>query len=90
MGVGPEKAIKLATNDFMRDFLTSKDGSLALWKELIAGGCVSSVIVIKLQCILAFISTSISLPPPHTYTHTHTHPPTHKGRVFSGGLYQSS
>lgn len=40
MGVSPEKAIKLATNDTMRDFLRSKkDGSLPLWKECIAGGC---------------------------------------------------
>ena len=44
VGVSPEKAIKLTTNDTMRDLLRSKDGSLALWKECIAGGCVSSVL----------------------------------------------
>ena len=43
VGVSPEKAIKLTTNDTMRDLLRSKDGSLALWKECIAGGCVSSL-----------------------------------------------
>ena len=41
MGVAPEKAIKLTTNFTVRDLLTSKDGSLPLWKECIAGGCVS-------------------------------------------------
>ena len=41
MGVAPEKAIKLTTNITVRDLLTSKDGSLPLWKECIAGGCVS-------------------------------------------------
>lgn len=39
--MSPEKAIKLTANDTMRDLLTSEDGSLALWKECIAGGCVS-------------------------------------------------
>ena len=41
MGVAPEKAIKLTTNFTMRDLLTFKDGKLPLWKECIAGGCVS-------------------------------------------------
>ena len=41
MGVSPEKAIKLTANDTMRDLLTTKDGKLAVWKECIAGGCVS-------------------------------------------------
>ena len=41
MSVAPEKAIKLTTNFTVRDLLTSKDGSLPLWKECIAGGCVS-------------------------------------------------
>ena len=41
MGVSPEKVIKLTTNDTMRDLLTTKDGKLAMWKECIAGGCVS-------------------------------------------------
>ena len=41
MGVAPEKAIKLTTNFTVRDLLTSKDGELPLWKECIAGGCVS-------------------------------------------------
>ena len=37
MGVAPEKTITLTTNFTMRDFLTSKDGELPLWKECIAG-----------------------------------------------------
>jgi solute carrier family 25 aspartate/glutamate transporter 12/13 len=41
MGVTPEKAIKLTVNDTVRDLLTNKDGELPLWKEIIAGGCVS-------------------------------------------------
>ena len=40
VGVSPEKAIKLTMNDTMRDFLRGKDGSLPLWKECVAGGCV--------------------------------------------------
>ena len=41
VGVAPEKAIKLTMNDTMRDVLRNSDGSLPLWKECIAGGCVS-------------------------------------------------
>ncbi len=40
MGVAPEKAIKLMANDTMRDLLRSDDGSISLWKEVIAGGTV--------------------------------------------------
>ncbi|XP_021341671.1 calcium-binding mitochondrial carrier protein Aralar1-like isoform X1 [Mizuhopecten yessoensis] len=38
VGVCPEKAIKLTMNDFMRDNLMDKDGSLPLWAECVAGG----------------------------------------------------
>lgn len=38
-GVAPEKAIKLTMNDFMRSALKSKDGSISLTSEIIAGGC---------------------------------------------------
>ena len=41
IGVSPEKAIKLSTNDLMRDLQTRKDGTLPFWSEIIAGGCVS-------------------------------------------------
>ena len=41
LGVTPEKAIKLTVNDTVRDLLTDKNGELPLWKEIIAGGCVS-------------------------------------------------
>ena len=44
MGVSPEKAIKLTANDTMRDLLTTKDGKLSVWKECIAGGCVSAFV----------------------------------------------
>ena len=39
--VAPEKATKLTSNFTVRDILSSKDGSLPLWKECIAGGCVN-------------------------------------------------
>ncbi|KAK7092756.1 electrogenic aspartate/glutamate antiporter SLC25A13, mitochondrial-like [Littorina saxatilis] len=38
VGVAPEKAIKLTVNDFMRDRLMRKDGTLPLWAECMAGG----------------------------------------------------
>ena len=41
MGVSPEKAIKLTVNDLMRDTLRSADGTLPVYRECIAGGCVS-------------------------------------------------
>ena len=41
VGVSPEKAIKLTVNDLMRDTLRSKDGTLPVYRECIAGGCVS-------------------------------------------------
>lgn len=37
IGVGPEKAIKLTMNDFMRDQLRC-DGTVPLWGEMLAGG----------------------------------------------------
>ena len=43
VGVSPEKAIKLTANDFMRDTLRSIDGTLPLYREIIAGGTVSDV-----------------------------------------------
>lgn len=55
VGVSPEKAIKLTANDTMRDLLRSKDGSLPLWKECIAGGTVSTIPLVNVcmvcQCI---------------------------------------
>ncbi|XP_013413713.1 calcium-binding mitochondrial carrier protein Aralar1 [Lingula anatina] len=39
MGVAPEKAIKLTTNDFVRDKFTNKEGEISLIGEIIAGGC---------------------------------------------------
>ncbi|XP_076455982.1 electrogenic aspartate/glutamate antiporter SLC25A13, mitochondrial-like isoform X2 [Babylonia areolata] len=38
VGVAPEKAIKLTVNDFMRDRLLRKDGTLPLWAECVSGG----------------------------------------------------
>ncbi|XP_076820244.1 electrogenic aspartate/glutamate antiporter SLC25A12, mitochondrial-like [Clavelina lepadiformis] len=38
VGVGPEKAIKLTMNDFVRDQLR-RDGEIPLWGEMMAGGC---------------------------------------------------
>ncbi len=56
VGVSPEKAIKLMANDTMRDLLRKKDGSLALWKECIAGGTVStSICTCKLREPVTFV-----------------------------------
>uniref|UniRef100_A0A915I026 EF-hand domain-containing protein n=1 Tax=Romanomermis culicivorax TaxID=13658 RepID=A0A915I026_ROMCU len=38
LGVAPEKAIKLATNDFVRDRFT-RQGKIPLWAEILAGSC---------------------------------------------------
>eukprot|EP00743_Colponemidia_sp_Colp-15_P002397 GILK01002598.1.p1 GENE.GILK01002598.1~~GILK01002598.1.p1 ORF type:complete len:308 (+),score=33.41 GILK01002598.1:39-962(+) len=38
VGVIPEKAIKLAMNDYFREKLQGDDAKLPLWKELLAGG----------------------------------------------------
>merc|ERR1712038_1053910 len=37
--ITPEKAIKLAANDFFRHKLTRPDGSLPVSREMVAGGC---------------------------------------------------
>ena len=37
--ITPEKAIKLAANDFFRYKLTTKDGKLPVQREMMAGGC---------------------------------------------------
>lgn len=41
VGVCPEKAIKLTMNDFVRDKLTSDNGTISVKAEIVAGGCVS-------------------------------------------------
>lgn len=43
VGVCPEKAIKLTMNDFVRDKLTSREGTITFYSEVIAGGCVSFI-----------------------------------------------
>ena len=58
MGVAPEKAIKLTTNFTMRDLLTSKDGKLPLWKECIAGGCVS---VCACMCVCVCVCVCVCM-----------------------------
>ena len=37
--ITPEKAIKLAANDYFRHKLTTKDGRLPVQREMAAGGC---------------------------------------------------
>eukprot|EP00794_Sanderia_malayensis_P003007 gene3007-3465_t len=39
VGVSPEKAIKLTTNDFVRGKMKDKDGEIPLYGEIMAGGC---------------------------------------------------
>lgn len=46
MGVSPEKAIKLSTNDFVRDRLKTEDGFITYGAELVAGGCAGASQVI--------------------------------------------
>ncbi len=46
IGVAPEKAIKLTVNDFVRDKFMQYNGSLPLWGEILAGGCVSSLFLL--------------------------------------------
>uniref|UniRef100_A0A8B9SJP4 Solute carrier family 25 member 13 n=1 Tax=Anas platyrhynchos TaxID=8839 RepID=A0A8B9SJP4_ANAPL len=46
LGVAPEKAIKLTVNDFVRDKFMSKDGSVPLAAEILAGGCAGGSQVI--------------------------------------------
>ncbi|XP_057288882.1 electrogenic aspartate/glutamate antiporter SLC25A13, mitochondrial isoform X1 [Pezoporus wallicus] len=46
LGVAPEKAIKLTVNDFVRDKFMTKDGSVPLAAEILAGGCAGGSQVI--------------------------------------------
>ncbi|NXD06545.1 CMC2 protein, partial [Nothocercus nigrocapillus] len=46
LGVAPEKAIKLTVNDFVRDKFRTKDGSVPLAAEILAGGCAGGSQVI--------------------------------------------
>lgn len=39
VGVSPEKAIKLTTNDFMRGKMKDKEGEIPLYGEFLSGGC---------------------------------------------------
>lgn len=42
LGVAPEKAIKLTINDFVRDKFMDKQGHIAKWAEVFAGGCAGA------------------------------------------------
>ncbi|XP_053118684.1 electrogenic aspartate/glutamate antiporter SLC25A13, mitochondrial isoform X1 [Hemicordylus capensis] len=46
LGVAPEKAIKLTVNDFVRDKFMTKDGSVPLAAEILAGSCAGGSQVI--------------------------------------------
>ncbi|KAJ8282441.1 hypothetical protein COCON_G00049600 [Conger conger] len=46
IGVAPEKAIKLTMNDFVRDKFTTKDDTIPLLAEVLAGGCAGGSQVI--------------------------------------------
>ena len=43
VGITPEKATALTVNDLMLDTLSSNDGTLSLYRLIIAGGTVSSI-----------------------------------------------
>ncbi len=38
MLIAPEKALKLVTNDYMRQYLKKENEPLPMWKEIVAGG----------------------------------------------------
>ncbi|XP_069504648.1 electrogenic aspartate/glutamate antiporter SLC25A13, mitochondrial isoform X2 [Ambystoma mexicanum] len=46
LGVAPEKAIKLTVNDFVRDKFRTKEGSVPMAAEIMAGGCAGGSQVI--------------------------------------------
>ncbi len=46
VGVTPEKAMKLATNDFLREKLERPDGSIAVTSEMLAGGSAGFIQVL--------------------------------------------
>ncbi|KAG7466872.1 hypothetical protein MATL_G00146990 [Megalops atlanticus] len=46
IGVAPEKAIKLTVNDFVRDKFTTKDDTIPVPAEVLAGGCAGASQVI--------------------------------------------
>lgn len=48
IGVAPEKAAKLTVNDLVRDKLRQENGDLTVSAEIIAGACVSSIILVLL------------------------------------------
>ena len=43
VGITLQKATLLTVYDLMRDTLSSNDGTLSLYREIIAGGTVSSI-----------------------------------------------
>lgn len=45
IGVAPEKAAKLTVNDLVRDKLRQENGDLAVSAEIIAGACVSIILL---------------------------------------------
>jgi solute carrier family 25 aspartate/glutamate transporter 12/13 len=52
LGVAPEKAIKLTVNDLVRDKFLDKQGNIPKWAEILAGGCVSFLLLIKQSLII--------------------------------------
>ncbi len=54
MGVAPEKAIKLTVNDLVRDKFALHMGTIPLYGEIIAGGCVSKQRTLRSLIIFFF------------------------------------
>lgn len=52
IGVAPEKAIKLTVNDLVRDKLSTKNGTLPYYSEVIAGACVSIILINEYEDII--------------------------------------
>lgn len=64
VGVCPEKAIKLTMNDFVRDKLTSDNGTISVKAEIVAGGCVSDQMNLNLNfffVIFIYLNTRLVL-----------------------------
>ncbi|KAG2761943.1 hypothetical protein JG687_00005830 [Phytophthora cactorum] len=65
MGVLPEKAIKLAVNEQLREHFADADGNLSLGKQALAGagaGCAQSIITNPVEIVKIRLQMQTSLP----------------------------
>lgn len=65
MGVLPEKAIKLAVNEQLREYFTDANGNLSMGKQALAGagaGCAQSIITNPVEIVKIRLQMQTSLP----------------------------